>query len=62
MKRPYGITFEIGCKKAFVNEWQLILFNDPAVESIPANADDFIALVIARDDYKNWKDRDTQAG
>ena len=60
MKRPYGITFEIGCQNVDgKRKWQLILFNDPAVESIPANADDFIALVIARDDYKNWKDRDT---
>ena len=49
------------CKKRMINEWQPVLFNDPAVTSIPATQDDFITAVVARDDYKNRADRDAEA-
>ena len=39
-----------------VPKWNPKLMADPEVESIPANEDDFIALVVARDDYKNRVD------
>ena len=41
------------CKKRMIQEWQPKLFDDPSVTSIPAAQDDFIKLVVARDDYKN---------
>ncbi len=46
------------CKKRMINEWRPKLFADPAVESIPANDNDFITLVVARDDYKNRAKRE----
>ena len=46
------------CKKRMINEWRPILFDDASVTSIPANDDDFIALVVARDDYKTRAERD----
>ena len=46
------------CKKRMINEWRPILFADDSVASIPANDDDFIALVVARDDYKTRAERD----
>jgi len=49
------------CKKRMVNQWQPILFADESVESIPANDDDFIALVVARDDYKTRAERDAES-
>jgi len=49
------------CKKRMVNQWQPILFADESVESIPANDDDFIALVVARDDYKTRVERDAES-
>ena len=45
-------------KKRMINEWRPILFADASVTSIPANDDDFIALVVARDDYKTRAERD----
>ena len=49
------------CKKRMINEWQPVMFNDPAVTSIPATQDEFITAVVARDDYKNRADRDAVA-
>ena len=40
------------CKVRMIAEWQPILTADPEVESIPADADKLIALIVARDDYK----------
>jgi len=45
------------CKKRMIQEWQPKLFDDPSVTSIPAAQDDFIKLVVARDDYKNAAER-----
>ena len=45
------------CKKRMIAEWQPKLFADPTVENIPANEDDFINMVVARDDYKNMAQR-----
>jgi hypothetical protein len=43
-----------------IAEWQPILFNDPAVTSIPATEDEFIQVVVARDDYKTRAERDAE--
>ena len=45
-------------KKRMINEWRPILFADDSVASVPANDDDFIALVVARDDYKTRAERE----
>ncbi len=45
------------CKKRMVNEWRPILFADESVSSIPANDDDFIALVVTRPEYKTRSER-----
>ena len=49
------------CKKRMINTWRPIIFADDSVASIPANDDDFIALVVARDDYKTRAERDAAA-
>jgi len=47
------------CWKRFQREWTTRLMNDDSfTDSIPSNQADFVALVIARDDYKNRKDRE----
>jgi len=48
------------CKKRMINTWRPIIFADESVASIPANDDDFIALVVARDDYKTRAERDAE--
>ena len=45
-------------KKRMINEWRPKVFADDSVASIPANDDDFIAMVVARDDYKTRAERD----
>tara|TARA_R110000751_G_scaffold87727_1_gene173740 strand:- start:9 stop:266 length:258 start_codon:yes stop_codon:yes gene_type:complete len=45
-------------KKRMINHWTPILMADESVESIPANEDELIALIVARDDYTNRADRD----
>jgi hypothetical protein len=47
-------------KKRMINEWRPKVFADDSVESIPANDDDFIAMVVARDDYKTRAERDAE--
>jgi hypothetical protein len=47
-------------KKRMINTWRPIVFADDSVSSIPANDDDFIALVVARDDYKTRAERDAE--
>ena len=49
------------CKKRMINTWQPVLFNDPAVTSIPATQDEFITAVVARADYKNRADIEAEA-
>ena len=45
--------------KRFQTEWTTKLINDSSfTDSIPSNQADFVALVIARSDYKNRKARD----
>jgi hypothetical protein len=45
--------------KRMQSEWTTKLMNDDSfTDSIPSNQADFVALVIARPDYKNRKDRD----
>ena len=47
------------CWKRFQTEWTTKLMNDSDfTDSIPSNQADFVALVTARDDYKNRKARD----
>jgi len=48
------------CKKRMINEWRPIIFADDSVATIPANDDDFIALIVARDDYKTRTERDAE--
>jgi hypothetical protein len=45
------------CKKRMIQEWQPKLFDDPSVTTIPAADDEFIKLVVARDDYKDATER-----
>ena len=47
------------CWKRFQQEWTTKLMNDESfTDPIPSNQADFIALVTARSDYKNRKQRD----
>jgi len=47
------------CWKRFQTEWTTKLMNDSDfTDSIPSNQADFVALVIARSDYKNRKAKD----
>ena len=46
------------CKKRMIEQWRPILFADDSVTSVPANDDDFIAMIIARDDYKTRAERE----
>ena len=48
------------CKKRMTAEWIPKLMADDSVDSIPADEDDLIALIVARDDYKNRVDRDKE--
>ena len=41
------------CKKRMIAEWTPRLMADSDVESIPANEDKLIELIVARDDYKD---------
>ena len=47
------------CWKRFQQEWTTKLMNDDSfTDAILSNQADFVALVTARDDYKNRKARD----
>ena len=47
------------CWKRMQSEWTTKLMNDDSfTDAIPSNQADFVALVIARSDYKNRKERD----
>jgi hypothetical protein len=49
------------CWKRFQREWTTRLMEDDSfTDSIPSNQADFVALVIARADYKNRKTRDDE--
>jgi hypothetical protein len=47
------------CWKRMQSEWTTKLMNDESfTDSIPSNQADFVALIIARDDYKTRTERD----
>ena len=47
------------CWKRFRTEWTTRLMDDASfTDAIPSNQADFVALVTARDDYKNRKAKD----
>ena len=46
------------CKKRMIDEWLPKLYADESVTQIPANADEMIALVVARSDYLDRSERD----
>ena len=47
------------CWKRMQSEWTTKLMEDDSfTDAIPSNQADFVALVIARSDYKNRKERD----
>ena len=41
------------CRKRLIREWQPKLFADTSVTTIPGDEDGFIAVVLARADYKD---------
>tara|TARA_Y100001938_G_C7959822_1_gene363696 strand:+ start:560 stop:859 length:300 start_codon:yes stop_codon:yes gene_type:complete len=49
------------CTKRMIAEWLPKLYADEAVTQIPANEDEVVALIVARDDYKNRAARDAAA-
>ena len=48
------------CKKRMIAEWIPKLNADESEESIPANEEKLIEVIVARDDYKNRADRDKE--
>ena len=50
------------CWKRFQQEWTTKLMNDETfTDSIPSNKEDFVNLVLARDDYKDRATRDAES-
>ena len=49
------------CKKRMIREWLPKLYADDSVTQIPANEDEMIALVVARDDYKSREEKEAEA-
>jgi len=47
-------------RKRMINTWRPIVFADDSVATIPANDDDFIAMIVARDDYKTRAEREAE--
>ena len=47
------------CKNRMLAQWLPIIYADDSVTSIPANEDDLIALIVARDDYKTRKESES---
>ena len=48
------------CKKRMIAEWTPKLMADDSVDSIPADEDKLIELIVARSDYKSRADRDSE--
>jgi len=46
------------CKKRMIAEWLPKLYADESVNQIPASEDEIVAMIVARDDYKNRVVRD----
>jgi len=49
------------CTKRMIAEWLPKLYADESVTQIPANEDEVVALIVARDDYKTRTERDAEA-
>ena len=47
-------------KTRMLAEWHTKLLADPDVESIPANEDALIDMIVARDDYKTAVQRESE--
>ena len=48
------------CKKRMLSEWLPKLYADDSVSSIPASEDEIVAMIVARDDYKDRAARDSE--
>ena len=48
------------CKKRMCAEWRKILYADESVTQIPNDDYELVALIIARDDYKNREEIDAE--
>jgi len=48
------------CKKRMCREWRDILYADESVTQIPNDNDELVALVVARNDYKNRAEREAK--
>ena len=48
------------CKKRMIAEWLPKLYADDSVSSIPATEDEIVAMIVARDDYKDRAARDAE--
>ena len=48
------------CKKRMLSEWLPKLYADDSVSSIPASEDEIVAMIVARDDYKDRAARDPE--
>ena len=48
------------CKKRMISEWTPKLMADDSVDSIPADEDKLIELIVARSDYKSRAHRDSE--
>ena len=49
------------CKKRMIAEWMPKLYADESVDSIPASEDEIVAMIVARDDYKDRAARDAES-
>ena len=49
------------CKKRMIAEWLPKLYADDSVSSIPASEDEIVAMIVARDDYKDRVARDAES-
>jgi len=49
------------CKKRLIREWMPKLYADDSVSSIPASEDEIVAMIVARDDYKDRAARDAES-
>ena len=50
------------CKIRMLREWLPKLYDDDSVDSIPASEDEIVAMIVARDDYKDRVARDAESG
>lgn len=44
----------------FQKDWLKKLSDDPTVKSVPVNRDEFVKMIIARPEYKNWEAREQE--